>query len=121
LACSLLGSGGTAVAPPAPQPAPESAPASAAPAATTPAAPAPAVTAPAPASGVDTNTSLFEASTELADLTKDLQIFVYLKKRFPVDIKELCTERKTPYPRIPPGGQLVIDKESKTIRYIKPK
>jgi len=88
--------------------------------------PPPAAEPPPPqaAPGPDTSTQPaedLEASSELGDLTRLLQYFVYKQGRMPKDLNEFFTVLKRQRPNLPPGARLEIDKESQTIVYIKPK
>jgi hypothetical protein len=90
------------------------------------ATPAPAPTTaesnPAP-SGAPAAASLseFESSTELADLTKELRIFVLQKKRLPADVNELARASGFKPPTPPAGHKLVIDKETKSVKAVQMK
>ena len=60
----------------------------------------------------------FESSTVLADLNKNLQIFVVQKQRLPGDLNELARDSGMAIPTPPAGTQLVIDAKSKTIKVV---
>ena len=62
----------------------------------------------------------FDGSTEYTDLSKYLQIFAHQKSRMPNDIGELLRFAGMAPPRLPVGYRLAMDKESKTVRIVKP-
>ena len=64
------------------------------------------------------NLKEFESSVVLADLTKNLQIFVIQKGRFPRDLGELSRDCGMPIPKSPPGTMLVIDQKSKSVKVV---
>lgn len=82
-----------------------------------PATPAEAGTTP-PASA---NYKPVPGTTAFDDLSRHLAWFVISKKRFPADVDELLTANRLPKPVLPPGGRLVINKETKTVDYVGPK
>ena len=71
---------------------------------------------PTPAAAAPPSTiEYLQNSTELADLTKALQIFVYEKKRFPNSVTELAQFTPNGIPKLPPGYRYVIDRSTKQV------
>lgn len=92
-----------------------------------PAAPAPTVETSVPdapaqklATGhvVPTTVKEFESSVVLADLNKNLQIFLTQKQRLPADLNELSRDSGMPIPKPPQGTKLVIDAKTKAVKVV---
>lgn len=84
----------------------------------------PAPVAPAPVqAGTTTPTAgkYLPGTTAFDDLSRHLVWFVASKNRFPVDVNELLSANRLPQPVLPPGGQLAINKKTKTVDYVGPK
>jgi hypothetical protein len=60
----------------------------------------------------------FESSVVLADLNKNLQIFLTQKQRLPADLNELARDSGMPIPKPPPGTKLVIDPRAKAVKVV---
>lgn len=60
----------------------------------------------------------FESSVVLADLNKNLQIFLAQKQRLPADLNELARDSGMPIPNPPAGTKLVIDAKSKSVKVV---
>jgi glucose/arabinose dehydrogenase len=60
----------------------------------------------------------FESSVVLADLNKNLQIFLAQKQRLPTDLDELARIRGMPIPTPPAGTKLVIDAKAKAVKVV---
>jgi len=75
------------------------------------AAPTPTPETPPPASAIGE----IQSSTELADLSKALNIFVNDKKRFPNTVTELAQYTPNGIPTLPAGYRYVIDRQSRQV------
>lgn len=85
-------------------------------------APAPASAATAKAGANTPPTANYvPGTTAYDDLSRHLAWFVVSKKRFPADVDELLAANRLPKPVLPPGGKLVINKQTKTVDYVGPK
>lgn len=60
----------------------------------------------------------FESSVVLADLNKNLQIFLAQKQRLPADLNELARDSGMPIPNPPAGTKLVIDPKAKAVKVV---
>ncbi|MFM8468626.1 MAG: hypothetical protein ACKODH_01445 [Limisphaerales bacterium] len=60
----------------------------------------------------------FESSVVLADLNKNLQIFLAQKQRLPADLNELARDSGMPIPQPPAGTKLVIDTKAKAVKVV---
>ncbi len=60
----------------------------------------------------------FESSVVLADLNKNLQIFLTQKQRLPADLNELGRDSGMSIPNPPAGTKLVIDAKSKSVKVL---
>ncbi|MEN9572931.1 MAG: hypothetical protein RL514_786 [Verrucomicrobiota bacterium] len=60
----------------------------------------------------------FESSVVLADLNKNLQIFLVQKQRLPADLNELARDSGMTVPTPPAGTKLVIDAKSKSVKVV---
>lgn len=60
----------------------------------------------------------FESSVVLADLNKNLQIFLAQKQRLPADLNELARDSGMPIPTPPAGTKLVIDAKAKAVKVV---
>lgn len=60
----------------------------------------------------------FESSVVLADLNKNLQIFLVQKQRLPNDLGELARNSGMPVPTPPAGTRLVIDAQAKAVKVV---
>lgn len=60
----------------------------------------------------------FESSVVLADLNKNLQIFLAQKQRLPADLNELARDGGMPIPTPPAGTKLVIDAKAKAVKVV---
>lgn len=60
----------------------------------------------------------FESSVVLADLNKNLQIFLAQKQRLPTDLNELARDSGMPIPTPPAGTKLVMDAKSKSVKVV---
>lgn len=67
---------------------------------------------------VPTTVKEFESSAVLADLNKNLQIFLIQKQRLPADLNELARDSGMPIPKPPPGTKLVIDVKAKAVKVV---
>jgi hypothetical protein len=85
-----------------------------------PAAPSAAPADPKLASGhtVPADLKSFESSVVLADLNKNLQIFLAQKQRLPADLNELAKDSGMPIPTPPAGTKLVIDAKAKAVKVV---
>lgn len=54
-------------------------------------------------------------STELADLSKALNIYYAQKKRFPASVNELASITPNGIPKLPPGYRYVIDTQNRMV------
>jgi len=63
----------------------------------------------------------FDSSSEMGDLSRMLQYFVYKNDRMPRDLNEFYSAVKIAPPRLPSGGRLEIDDGNRTIVYVPPK
>jgi len=60
----------------------------------------------------------FESSVVLADLNKNLQIFLTQKQRLPADLNELARDSGMPIPQAPAGTKLVIDAKARAVKVV---
>lgn len=60
----------------------------------------------------------FESSVVLADLNKNLQIFLAQKQRLPADLNELARDSGMPIPTPPAGTKLMIDAKAKAVKVV---
>ena len=60
----------------------------------------------------------FESSVVLADLNKNLQIFLTQKQRLPADLNELSRDNGMPIPKPQQGTKLVIDAKAKAVKVV---
>lgn len=60
----------------------------------------------------------FESSVVLADLNKNLQIFLAQKQRLPADLNELARDSGMSIPTPPAGTKLVIDAKAKAVKVV---
>lgn len=60
----------------------------------------------------------FESSVVLADLNKNLQIFIAQKRRLPADLNELARDSGMPIPTPPAGTKLVVDSKAKAVKVV---
>lgn len=67
---------------------------------------------------VPTTLKEFESSVVLADLNKNLQIFLAQKQRLPADLNELARDSGMPIPKPPTGTKLVIDPKAKAVKVV---
>lgn len=100
---------------PAPAPPP---PAAAAPDGASPVENAPAA-APAANAQLEKQLKAVQTGVDLANLNKNLEIFVAQKKRLPNSLAELSADSGCPIPKLPDGVVLVIDQKSSRIKAVK--
>lgn len=79
----------------------------------------------APAAALTANPQLekqlkaVQTGVDLANLNKNLDIFVAQKKRLPSSLAELAADSGCPIPKLPDGVVLVIDKKSASIKAVR--